>query len=68
MSATHPCPAPECSVLDVPNAQFACRTDWHRLPPAIRATIWRTRKLPITNDRRSDAVVAAISWYRGNPR
>jgi len=61
---THACPG-GCG-HQVLNHEFACRTDWFRLPLDIRRGI--------TGNYRRDpnahfaAVRDAIDWYRENPR
>lgn len=76
----HPCPAPGCGER-VDNAGFACRADWRRLPPPIRAAIWRTYKarvaaaaaaaspqaLQITRDAHQSAMLAGLAWFQANP-
>ncbi len=37
----HDCHWPGCG-KQVPPAMFMCKTHWFKLPPAIRAEIWRT--------------------------
>jgi hypothetical protein len=64
--ATHACPC-RCGA-QVPNALFACAEGWRRLPLDYRRELYATAALPITDDRRSDAVVGAIQWYEEQRR
>lgn len=61
---------------------FACRVDWRRLPPAIRAAIWRTYRarvaaagsgasaeaLRIVREAHLRAMSSGLAWYGRNPR
>jgi hypothetical protein len=64
MATTHACPG-KCG-RQVPRYQFACRSDWARLPAEIRQAITSTYK----RDRLAhyEAMGDALDWYRENPR
>lgn len=63
-SRTHACPA-NCGHQVFEN-QFACRTDWYRLPLEIRRGITGNyRRDPAAH---IEAMGDAIEWYRANPK
>lgn len=64
MARTHPCPA-GCGKPVFTN-QFACRTDWYRLPLDLRRAITSTYR----RDRGAhlEAMGDAMQWYAEHPR
>lgn len=65
MSTAHECPG-GCGE-QVPQARLACRTDWFRLPKAIRAAVWEAYREGQFAAHRA-ALADAADWYRDNPR
>jgi hypothetical protein len=64
---THTCPAPGCT-RQVPRTQFACRTDWYRLPEPLRDAVWAGYRAGPLGDQHTAAMADAIDWYAANPR
>lgn len=72
---SHPCPArvrqgkgePRRCIRPVPDDQFACKTDWFRLPKEIRRRIWRYWENGDV-DEHAKAMLDAVTWYERNPR
>ncbi|MCA1693510.1 MAG: hypothetical protein LC749_01580 [Actinobacteria bacterium] len=60
---THDCPA-GCGA-QVPRHQFACRTDWFRLPKPYRDAIWQGYRKSGSGEH-LDAMGDAIRWYQDN--
>lgn len=63
----HTCPAPGCT-RQVPRTQFACRSDWYRLPLDIRAAINTGYRAQALGGQHRAAMGDAIDWYRANPK
>lgn len=62
---THACPA-GCGAR-VPQSQFACRTDWYRLPKLYRDAIWAAYRAKAKGEH-LEAMMAAQAWYDEHPR
>jgi hypothetical protein len=61
MAHKHECPC-RCGT-QVPNALFACRAGWARLPGPLRRRISATAHLPLHEPVRAEAVATAVDWY-----
>lgn len=59
---THDCPA-GCG-LQVPRSQFACRSDWYRLPAGMREAI--TTNYRVDFGAHMEAMIEAQTWYLDN--
>jgi hypothetical protein len=64
---THGCPG-DCGAR-VPRRLLACKPCWFRLPTGLRDAVndaYRRRRADPTAHR--DALRAAMTWYRDNPK
>lgn len=59
---SHYCPKSGCAKV-VPNRLFACRGHWYDLPRAVRARVYATASLPISNPERAAVFAdARAAW------
>lgn len=64
----HTCHWPGCTAQCRP-AQFSCTKHWFRIPPSLRARIWRAYRIGQENDGRAsreyvEVVKAVQAWVR----
>lgn len=64
MAATHACPG-GCGA-QIPRHKLSCRTDWYRLPKALRDRINDAYRRDRAAHRQ--ALVEAVEWYAEHPR
>lgn len=72
MTGGRVCPSPGCGE-SLPFGQYACRTDWFRLPAAYRRAVniaWKRvlDGLPGSATTHEAATAAADAWLTRNPR
>lgn len=58
----HKCPG--CAEAEVPETMLACLPCWRRLPEPVKAEVSATRRLPLTDPRRRNALLAAMNEFR----
>ncbi len=68
---SHECPAAGCS-RTVPDHMLMCRTDWYRVPPALRDDVWHAWRNGAgagSADHRAAMVAAiqAVNESKGKP-